>query len=178
MKPPYASGSVPSLSGHAIAYRWRSLPRVRQHRASKLQGSSEREMTVKPKLSCLHAEEARVTRASVVSRGVTMRQVQVDVDKNCGVLSTALPGRDGQHLQQKVQNRRLQKGAVVWSDGYKNCGVLCTGRTGRDGQRLQQKVQNRRLWKGVVIWSCRYKHCGVLCSARTGRDGQRQEQKV
>ena len=42
MKPPYATGSVPSLSGHAIAYRWRSLPRVRWHRASKSQGSSER----------------------------------------------------------------------------------------------------------------------------------------
>ena len=42
MKPPYAIGSVPSLPGHAIAYRWRSLPRVRRHRASKPQGSSER----------------------------------------------------------------------------------------------------------------------------------------
>ena len=42
MKQPYAIGSVPSLSGHAIAYRWRSLPRVRRHRASKPQGSSER----------------------------------------------------------------------------------------------------------------------------------------
>ena len=42
MKPPYAIGSVPSLSGHAIAYRWRSLPRVRRDRASKSQGSSER----------------------------------------------------------------------------------------------------------------------------------------
>ena len=42
MKPPYAIGSVPSLSGHAIAYRWRSLPIVRRHRASKPQGSSER----------------------------------------------------------------------------------------------------------------------------------------
>ena len=42
MKPPYATGSVPSLSGHAIAYRWPSLPRVRRHRASKSQGSSER----------------------------------------------------------------------------------------------------------------------------------------
>ena len=41
-KPTYAIGSVPSLSGHAIAYRWRSLPRVRRHRASKPQGSSER----------------------------------------------------------------------------------------------------------------------------------------
>ena len=41
-KPPYAIGSVPSLSGHAIAYRWRSLPRVRRHRASTPQGSSER----------------------------------------------------------------------------------------------------------------------------------------
>ena len=42
MKPPYPIGSVPSLSGHATAYRWRSLPRVRRHRASKPQGSSER----------------------------------------------------------------------------------------------------------------------------------------
>ena len=41
-KPPYAIGSVPSLSGHAIAYRWCSLPRVRRHRASKRQDSSER----------------------------------------------------------------------------------------------------------------------------------------
>ena len=42
MKPPNAIGSVPSSSGHAIAYRWRSLPRVRRYRASKLQGSSKR----------------------------------------------------------------------------------------------------------------------------------------
>ena len=42
MKPPYAIGAVPSLSGHAIAYRWRSLPTVRRHRASKPRGSSER----------------------------------------------------------------------------------------------------------------------------------------
>ena len=42
MKPPYAIRSVPSLLGHAIAYRWRSLPRVRRHRASKFEGSSER----------------------------------------------------------------------------------------------------------------------------------------
>ena len=38
----YAIGPVPSLSGHANAYRWRSLPRVRRHRASKPQGCSER----------------------------------------------------------------------------------------------------------------------------------------
>ena len=42
MKPPYAIGSGPSLSGHAIAYRWRSLPRVRRDRASKPQDSSKR----------------------------------------------------------------------------------------------------------------------------------------
>ena len=42
MNPLYAIGSVTSLSGHAIAYRWRSLPRVRRHRASKPQGSSQR----------------------------------------------------------------------------------------------------------------------------------------
>ena len=38
--PPCAMGPVPSLSGLAIAYRWRSLPRVRRHRASSPQGSS------------------------------------------------------------------------------------------------------------------------------------------
>ena len=42
MKPPYDIGSVPSLSGHAIAYRRHSLPRVRRHRASKPQGISGR----------------------------------------------------------------------------------------------------------------------------------------
>ena len=40
LNPPCVIGSVPSLSGHPIAYRWRSLPRVRRHRASKPQGSS------------------------------------------------------------------------------------------------------------------------------------------
>ena len=44
-KPPYAIGSVPSLSGHTIAYRWRSLPRVHWHRANKPQCSSERVLT-------------------------------------------------------------------------------------------------------------------------------------
>ena len=39
-KPPYAIRSVPSLSGHAIAYRRRSLPRVGRHRARSPQGSS------------------------------------------------------------------------------------------------------------------------------------------
>ena len=42
MKSPYAIGSAPTLSGHAIACRWRSLLRVRRHRASKPHGSSER----------------------------------------------------------------------------------------------------------------------------------------
>ena len=41
-KPPDAIGSVPSLSGHAVAYRWRSLPRVCRHRACKPQGRSKR----------------------------------------------------------------------------------------------------------------------------------------
>ena len=35
--PSTAIGSIPSLSGYAIAYRWCSLPRVRRHRASKPQ---------------------------------------------------------------------------------------------------------------------------------------------
>ena len=38
--PATAIGSVPSLSGHAIAYGWRSLRIVRRHRASSSQGSS------------------------------------------------------------------------------------------------------------------------------------------
>ena len=42
LKSPYAIGSVRGLSGHAIAYQWRLLPKVRRHRGSKPQGSSER----------------------------------------------------------------------------------------------------------------------------------------
>ena len=34
LKLTYALGSVPSFLGRAIAYRWRSLPRVHRHRAS------------------------------------------------------------------------------------------------------------------------------------------------
>ena len=41
-KPTYAIRSVLSLSDHAIAYRWRSLPRVRRRKASKPQDSSKR----------------------------------------------------------------------------------------------------------------------------------------
>ena len=37
---PHTIGSVSSLSGRAIACRWRPLPRVRWHRASSSQGSS------------------------------------------------------------------------------------------------------------------------------------------
>ena len=44
--PPCAIGSGPSLSGQAITYRWRSLPRVRRHRASSPQGSSSNECYV------------------------------------------------------------------------------------------------------------------------------------
>ena len=40
VKPPAAVGSIPSLSGHSIAYRRCSLLRVRRHRASSPEGSS------------------------------------------------------------------------------------------------------------------------------------------
>ena len=51
-KPPYAIVSVPSLSGHATTYRWRSLPRVRRHRASKPQGNSKRWQVTMDQLTC------------------------------------------------------------------------------------------------------------------------------
>ena len=35
----YVVGSVPSLSGHKSAHRWRSLPRVRRHRARRPKGT-------------------------------------------------------------------------------------------------------------------------------------------
>ena len=38
--PLYAIGPIPNFWGHATAYRWRSLPRVRRHRVSSPQGSS------------------------------------------------------------------------------------------------------------------------------------------
>ena len=41
--PPTATESVPSLSGHAIAYRWRVLHKVRRRRTSSPQRSSSNE---------------------------------------------------------------------------------------------------------------------------------------
>ena len=38
--PTYIVNRLPTLSGHVIAYRWHSLPRVRWQRASSRQGSS------------------------------------------------------------------------------------------------------------------------------------------
>ena len=40
LKPPHVIESIPSLSGHVITYRWRSLPRVRRDKASSPRGSS------------------------------------------------------------------------------------------------------------------------------------------
>ena len=63
LKPPHAIGPVPSLSGHAIAYRWRSLPKVRRHRPSKPQGSSERvlpwQVTMMDQLMCASFSHTR-----------------------------------------------------------------------------------------------------------------------
>ena len=38
----HTPSGIASLSGHAIAYRWHSLPRVHRHGANKPQGSSKR----------------------------------------------------------------------------------------------------------------------------------------
>ena len=86
--------------------------------------------------------------------------------KNGGVLCTARTRRDGQRLQQKVQNRKLRQATVVRSCTYKKGGVLCAARTGRNGQRLQQKVPNRRLRQAAVFPGGQRKHGGVLCTAR------------
>ena len=56
-KPPYAIGSVPSLSGHAIAYRWCSL-----HRASKSRSSSERVLPLQVTMEQLICASLSLTR--------------------------------------------------------------------------------------------------------------------
>ena len=75
-KPPYAIGSVPSLSSHAIAYRWRSLPRVPRHRASKPQGSSERVLPWKVTMCvCVFSSHSFWTSSSLdVPAGVTQEE--------------------------------------------------------------------------------------------------------
>ena len=50
VKPPHAIGSVPSISGHANAYRWRPLPRVRRHTA---RGTGPVYLKVVPNGCCL-----------------------------------------------------------------------------------------------------------------------------
>ena len=81
MKSPYAIGSVPSLSGHAIAYRWRSLPRVRRYRARKPQGSSERmlpcwQITVDQlTFACLVERFANINWSMVICQGSTRSEL-------------------------------------------------------------------------------------------------------
>ncbi|CAN0420932.1 unnamed protein product, partial [Ascophyllum nodosum] len=50
--------------------------------------------------------------------------------KNGGVLLAARTGRDGQRLQQKVQNPRVRQETIVQSRQHKNGGVLSTAREG------------------------------------------------
>ena len=68
MKPPYAIGSVPSLSGHAIAYRWRTLPRVRWHKVSKPQGSSERVLSWQVTMDQLISASLSIKNTGIYSR--------------------------------------------------------------------------------------------------------------
>ena len=97
MKPPYAIGSVPSLSGHAVAYRWRSLPRVRRHRASKPQGSSKRvlpwQITMDQLIfaSLSHTRWTPLRKARRIQRVSTRFRLSVENEK-------ADAGREGQTL--------------------------------------------------------------------------------
>ena len=115
LKPPYAIGSVPSSSGHTIAYRWRSLPRVRQHRASKPQGSSEQvlpwQVTHGPiniRLSFPHL--------LLVWSGYSMLKVPaasiVEIDVKIDGISGKTPFREVQYST--VQYSRVTDEWMVW----------------------------------------------------------------
>ena len=80
LKLPYAIGSVPSLSGHAIAYRWRSLPKVRRHRASKPQGSSERVLPWQVTMDQLIFASLSHTHCWYVSKMITLLLLQLCVE--------------------------------------------------------------------------------------------------
>ena len=104
LKPSYAIRSVASLSGHhAIAYRWRSLPRICRHRASKPQGSFERvlpwqvtmDQLISTSLSHMYRRDSTVTkflwtiRIIVTSRGLS-HQMTCSCIGNLGVSSQEL----------------------------------------------------------------------------------------
>ena len=74
-KPPYAIGSIPSLSGHATAYRRRSLPRVRRHSTSTPQGSSERVLPCQVSMDQLICASLSHTHALLVWSGYSMLKV-------------------------------------------------------------------------------------------------------
>ena len=92
LKPPYAIRSVTSLSGHAIAYRWRSLPRVRRHRVSKPQGSSKRvlpwQATVDQLICASHSHthywyEVGMLKVPALYRWLVTRVCALPSSKNC-----------------------------------------------------------------------------------------------
>ena len=95
--PPYAIGSVPGLSGHAIAYRWRSLPTGRRYRASKHQGSSERVLAwqiTKDQLICASLSRVITKRFSqqTVTNVHRAKPTEVEVTKALKVMTNRNAG--------------------------------------------------------------------------------------
>ena len=106
--PPYAIGSVPSLSGHAIAYRWRSLTRVRRHRASKPQGISSN--------GCCHfvgfaMDQLMCDSSAVISFKKTMK-AHLEL---LGTLPSQVRGGNCQNVQKWEQWPQEQKLFVSWA---------------------------------------------------------------
>ena len=100
MKLPYAIGSVPSLSGHANAYRWRSLPRFRRHRASKPQGSPERVLPWQVTMDQVICASLSYTNYSVspsiihqvaVDNGVSVKSALASIIADKGAAGADLP---------------------------------------------------------------------------------------
>ena len=122
-KPPYAIGSVPSLSGHAVAYRWRSLPRVSRHRAIKPQGISKRVLP-------WHVTMNQLIYASLSH---THYWYEVGMLK---ILADIVPGMKF-HLRvgcfwgiipvYKTSNSCLRAGFVVFSGSSQGTCLVCTG---------------------------------------------------
>ena len=114
--PSAAIGPVPSLSGHTIAYRWRSLPRVRRHRASSPQCSSSNKWCVFRYFITYH-------HGSIINSDHLMI-VKVWVFGRFGCVQSFFKSRDYDNIQSRnVPNQKIRTSSSIEP---KECQGICT----------------------------------------------------
>ena len=145
MKPPYAIGSVPNLSGHATAYRWRlSFPRIPECSWASLPSHNAR--IYKP----------RHVRVCVFSSKLFWTSSSLDVPAGVTVQYSTVQHRRGKREEggEPVSKHQIRLGDGRWT-GRRGVGRLNPRREDkiqgknedREGGKLKKSQKGGKFWK-------------------------------